>query len=64
MPLRSVIINHLAAFGNSMPSTRRLVEPCENLDFCTDPFAKTQRRHCGDLNTTFQSRFMLTTVMP
>jgi hypothetical protein len=21
-------------------------------------------RHCGDQNTTFQSRFMLTTVMP
>jgi hypothetical protein len=23
-----------------------------------------ERGHCGDQNTTFQSRFMLTTVMP
>jgi hypothetical protein len=28
------------------------------------PICEDELRHCGDQNTTFQSRFMLTTVMP
>jgi len=31
---------------------------------CTDPSTKTSLRHSAIQNTTFQSRFMLTTVMP
>jgi hypothetical protein len=43
--------NRLSGCGRATPAFHRVSPICED-------------RHYGDQNTTFQSRFMLTTVMP